>query len=218
MALLALLLELCPPRLFCYDNPLMAYNPKDFYFKKAKERHFAARSVFKLEEIDQRFRVLRQGAQILDLGCAPGSWSQYASTKIGKNGKILGIDLQKVRLTLPNVVFVQGDAFDETFLSQLAAENGIESFDIVMSDMAPKTTGIRITDQTRSYDLCMRALDVADKRLKAGGNFIVKFFQGPEFNEYIKRVKEMFKKVEILRPKSTRKESFEIFIIGLGKK
>lgn len=196
----------------------MAYNPKDFYFKKAKERHFAARSVFKLEEIDQRFRVLKQGACILDLGCAPGSWSQFASTKIGKNGKILGIDLQRVRLTLPNVIFVQGDAFDEDFLSKLAAENGIDMFDIVMSDMAPKTTGIRFTDQQRSYELCLRALDVAEKRLKPGGNFIVKLFQGPDFNNYIKRVKDAFKKIEILRPKSTRKESFEIFIIGVGKK
>jgi 23S rRNA (uridine2552-2'-O)-methyltransferase len=197
---------------------MCAYNPKDFYFKKAKERHFAARSVFKLEEIDERFRVLRPGAMVLDLGCAPGSWSQYASSKIGLRGKMLAIDLQKVRLTLPNVAFVQADAFDESVLTNLLAEHQIEALDVVLSDMAPKTTGIRVTDQTRSHELCLRALDVAKARLKKGGNFVVKFFQGPDFENYLKLVRGTFSRVELLRPKSTRKESFEIFIIGLNKK
>lgn len=96
-----------------YKERIMAYNPRDFYFKKAKEENFAARSVFKLEEIDDRFRVLHKGYKVLDLGCAPGSWAQYTSKKIGSDGKIIGIDLQKVTFNLPNAVFVQGDAFDE---------------------------------------------------------------------------------------------------------
>jgi 23S rRNA (uridine2552-2'-O)-methyltransferase len=202
----------------------MAYNPKDFYFKKAKERHFAARSVFKLEELDERFKLFRAGYKCLDLGCAPGSWTQYASQKIGKAGVCLGIDLQKVNLALTNARFYQGDAFDEATISKMATESGITDidtkpaqFDIVMSDMAPKTTGIRVQDQQRSYELCKRALDVAKFRLRPGGHFIVKFFQSEEFDHYLKTVKPLFEKLEILRPKSTRKTSYEIYIIGLKK-
>lgn len=193
----------------------MAYNPRDFYFKKAKEQNFAARSVFKLEEIDGRFRLFKPGFKVLDLGCAPGSWSQYASQKIGANGIDLAIDLQRVALALPNVRFVQGDAFDEELLSRLALELGVEKFDIVMSDMAPKTIGIRITDQERSFALSCRALDVAKQRLRPGGHFVAKIFQSDRFEEYLALVKLAFEKLEILRPKSTRKASYEIFVVGL---
>lgn len=195
----------------------MAYNPKDFYFKKAKEKNFAARSVFKLEELDERFRLFKHGYKVLDLGCAPGSWTQYATQKIGRNGFCIGIDLQKVNLGIINAHFVQGDAFDEPTVAKVAAEHNIELFDIVMSDMAPKTTGIRIQDQQRSYDLCLRALDVAKVRLRKGGHFVVKFFQSEFFDEYLATIKPLFTKIEILRPKSTRKSSYEIFIVGLKK-
>jgi 23S rRNA (uridine2552-2'-O)-methyltransferase len=195
----------------------MAYNPKDFYFKKAKEKNFAARSVFKLEELDERFKIFHKGDKVLDLGCAPGSWSQYASQKIGTHGVGVGIDLQKVNLALPNIRFEHGDAFDEATVERLAAEVGVTEFDIVMSDMAPKTTGIRVQDQQRSFDLCLRALDVAQKRLRKGGTFSVKFFQSDEFDGYLARMKPLFMKVELLRPKSTRKASYEIYIVGLRK-
>src|ERR1700679_1490365 len=119
----------------------MAYNPKDYYFKKAKSENFAARPVFKLQEIDERFKIFRPGYRVLDLGAAPGSWSQYASQKIGSGGRILGIDLQPIKLTLPNPAFLTADlrAFD---LAQAMTEQGIAPpFDVVLSDMAPKTTG-----------------------------------------------------------------------------
>lgn len=193
----------------------MAYNPKDFYFKKAKERNFAARSVFKLEELDQRFRIFKPGYKVLDLGCAPGSWTQYAVQKIGTHGFVLGIDLQKVNLAFTNAKLVQGDAFDENVLAQLMTESKIEKFDVVMSDMAPKTTGIRDQDQQRSFDLCVRALDVAKRTLRPGGVFIVKFFQSGLYDEYMKMFKPLFVRTELMRPKSTRKQSYEIYIIGL---
>ena len=196
----------------------MAYNPKDFYFKQAKERHFAARSVFKLEEIDTRFKIFRPGQNVVDLGCAPGSWSQYASQKIGQKGFCIGIDLARVSLVIPNCVFVQGDAFKEETISDLLREKQIEQLDVVLSDMAPKTTGIRIQDQRRSFDLCKLALGVARRSLRPGGTFIVKFFQSEFFDEYMKEVKGAFDKVELLRPKSTRKASYEIYIIGLRMK
>lgn len=189
----------------------MAYNPRDYFFKKAKEQNFAARSVFKLEEIDKRFRIFKSGMHVLDLGCAPGSWSQYASKKVGSSGFVLAIDLQKVELSLPNVRFTQADAFDEKILDN-------QQFDVVLSDMAPKTTGIRLHDQQRSFDLCLRALEVAKKSLKPKGHLVVKLFQSSEFDHLLKLLREVFEKVEIIRPKSTRKQSFEIYLIGLGKR
>lgn len=194
----------------------MAYNPRDFYFKKAKEQNYAARSIFKLEEINNKLRIIKASQKILDLGCAPGSWSQYASKQVGARGKVLGIDLSRVGLTLGNANFIQGDAFDEQFMSRWMETEGVEEFDVVLSDMAPKTTGIRITDQERSFQLCKRALEVAEKRLKVGGHFVVKIFQGDEFKNFTMLVKERFEKMEISRPKSVRKESFEIYVIGLG--
>lgn len=194
----------------------MAYNPKDFFFRKAKEQNFAARSVFKLEELDRRFRIFKPGQKVLDLGCAPGSWVQYAIKKVGSKGFCIGIDLQQVKLAYPNARFVQGDAFDQELLAKLLKEHKIEHLDVVLSDMAPKTTGIRIQDQQRSYELCLRALEVAKHWLKENGTFVVKFFQSGEFENYLKEMKQYFSRVEVVRPKSTRKASYEVYIIGLG--
>src|SRR3990167_2615508 len=125
----------------------MAYNPQDHYFKKAKQNNFAARSIFKLEEIDQKFKILKPKQNILDLGASPGSWSQYCSQKIGANGKILGIDLKPVTVKLSNAIFIQADLRDLN-LEQIIKEHGVKPvFDLVISDMAPSTTGIRMTDQ-----------------------------------------------------------------------
>lgn len=191
----------------------MAYNPRDYYFQKAKSENFAARSVFKLQEIDERFKIFRPGYRVLDLGAAPGSWSQYASQKIGAQGRILGIDLQPIKLTLPNAVFLAADlrALD---LEKAMAEAGISPpFDVVLSDMAPKTTGIRITDQTRSLELCELALGAAERFLKPRGSFICKLFHSEGFEPFRDGLRRRFGKVEALRPKSTRTESKEIFFI-----
>ncbi len=195
----------------------MAYNPKDFYFKKAKKENYAARSVFKLEEMDARYRVLKAGQRVLDLGCAPGSWAQFASKRIGNNGKLVGIDLQRVKFSLPNAVFIEGDAFSEGVLDHALAEvDG--TFDLVLSDMAPKTTGIRVQDQERSLELCRKALGVCRDYLRPGGRFVVKIFQSGDTPEFLKEMKEVFERVEIARPKSVRNQSFEIYILGLRKR
>ncbi|MGE3757879.1 MAG: SAM-dependent methyltransferase, partial [Pseudobdellovibrionaceae bacterium] len=141
---------------------MAAYNPRDYYFKKAKQENFAARSVFKLQEIDEKFRMLKTSAKILDLGCCPGSWSQYASQKIGASGVLLGIDLTETKVKINNGDLLQGDIFTYDFESWMK-QKGIEKFDVVLSDMAPKTTGIRITDQARSLELCEMALATAEK-------------------------------------------------------
>jgi len=196
----------------------MAYNKKDHYYHKAKEENFAARSIYKLEEIDNKFRIIKSGMKVLDLGAAPGSWSQYLSQKVGEKGKVLGVDLIRVQLTLPNAVFIHADLRDIN-LDQIFMDHGFDPvFDGVFSDMAPKTTGIRITDQARSTELCELALNVADRFLRLGGNFVCKFFHSDDFTDLKKMMEQRFTKVEVLRPKSTRKESKEIFLIGISKK
>jgi 23S rRNA (uridine2552-2'-O)-methyltransferase len=194
----------------------VAYNPKDYYFKQAKKENYAARSVFKLEEIDDRFRILKPGYKVLDLGAAPGSWSQYSSQKVGAQGKVLGIDLQAIKLTLPNAVFITADIRDLD-LGKTMADAGIAPpFDVVLSDMAPKTTGIRVTDQARSLELCEIALSAADRFLKPRGSFVCKLFHSDEFEGFRDQLRKRFGRVEILRPKSTRKESKEIFFIAMA--
>lgn len=196
----------------------MAYNPRDYFYQKAKDENYAARSAFKLEEIDQRFKILRSGFQVLDLGAAPGSWSQYASKVVGPKGRVLGIDLSAIKITLPNAVFIQED-MRKADLAKIMTQAGISPpFDVVMSDMAPKTTGIRVTDQSRSLELCELALQTAEKYVKPGGHFIAKLFHSEDFTAFRDLLKARFEKVEVLRPKSTRKESKEIFLIGIRYK
>jgi len=195
----------------------MSYNPKDHYFKKAKEQNFVARSVFKLEEIDQKLKIIKTNQKILDLGASPGSWSQYCSKKIGPQGRILGVDLTSIPLKLPNATFIQADLRDIN-LDEIFEQNGFTGpFDVVLSDMAPKTTGIRVTDQTRSFELCEIALNVAKQFLKKDGHFVCKLFHSDEFATLRDLMKKEFNRVEIVKPDSTRKISKEIFLIGIKK-
>ncbi|WP_456325704.1 RlmE family RNA methyltransferase [Desulfonauticus submarinus] len=190
---------------------------RDYYFKKAKQENYPARSVYKLKEIDARFKLLKRGFKVLDLGASPGSWTLFCSKKVGPSGFVVGVDLNPLKITLPKgVYFFQDDVFSPSdSLKQQFDELG--GFDLVLSDMAPKTTGIKFADQARSYDLAVEALLVAKKWLKQGGNFVVKIFVGPDVSEFLKQTREIFKQVKQFKPKSSRSESKEIFIIGLKK-
>lgn len=194
----------------------MAYKPNDYYARKAKSESYLARSVYKLQEIDDRFKILSKNNQVLDLGASPGSWSQYASEKIGEKGVVVGIDLTAISLVLSNGYFFQMDVFDPELNSKIISTGINPFFDVILSDMAPKTTGIRNTDQARSYGLCEMALWVAQQYLREKGNFVCKMFDQAESRDFKEILKSQFKKVEILRPQSTRKESKEIFFIALG--
>lgn len=195
----------------------MTFNPRDHFFKKAKKENFAARSVFKLEEIDQRYKILKPGMQVLDLGCAPGSWSQYSGQKIGSKGRVLGIDLSSVNVKVSNAVFIQADLRDLN-LENVIRENGFTPpFDLVLSDMAPKTTGIKMTDQARSFELCDLALRLSEQYLKKGGHFVCKLFHSDDFSVLKDSIRKNFQKFEAVKPDSTRKISKEIFLIGLNK-
>lgn len=195
----------------------MGYNPKDHFFKKAKEQNFAARSVFKLEEIDQKFKILKPKQHILDLGASPGSWSQYCSQKIGPMGKILGVDLKPVNIKLPNATFIQADLRDLNLEDVFLQHGFVPSFDLVISDMAPNTTGIRMTDQARSFDLCQLALEKARQFLKKDGHFICKLFHSDDFTVLRQQIKTEYHRFEAVKPESTRKISKEIFLVGLNK-
>lgn len=194
------------------NNP---YKRADHFTRAAKSAGYPARSVFKLEDIDRRVKLFRPGQKVLDLGAAPGSWSLYAIQKIGGNGRLLGIDLQPIGAPLPPTgSFVQGDALsiDDALLATHAP------YDVVLSDMAPNTTGNRLGDQTRSFELFMRALAVAEKLLAPGGSFVGKIFMGEDFGEAKKAVKAMFAEERTLRPEGVRATSYELFIVGLRKK
>ncbi|UOF02488.1 RlmE family RNA methyltransferase [Bdellovibrio reynosensis] len=196
----------------------MTYNPRDHYFKKAKQENFAARSVFKLEEIDKKLKLFKPGQTVLDLGASPGSWSQYASQKVGDSGRVLGVDLSPVTVKLKNAVFIQADLRDLN-LEEIFKEHGFQPpFDLVLSDMAPKTTGIRMTDQARSMELCELALDVSRRFLKKDGHFVCKLFHSDDFTKLRDEIKKTFHKFEAVKPDSTRKISKEIFLVGISKK
>jgi 23S rRNA (uridine2552-2'-O)-methyltransferase len=197
------------------------YDRHDTYYRKAKEEGFLARSVYKLEEIDRAFKIVRKGDVVLDLGCAPGSWLQYAERRVReKGGSLVGIDLLPVKLTFgAHVRVIQGDIYDVT-LEDLLPE-GVDAdtpFDVVLSDMAPNTTGIRSVDQARSMALVERALDIADELLRPGGRFVAKVFEGGDFVAFVKMLRERFTDVKIRRPKGVRRGSMETYVVALDKK
>lgn len=187
--------------------------PQDAFGDKAKKEGFAARAVYKLEEIDRRNQLFRRGMRVLDLGAFPGSWTQYAAQKVGAEGRVLAVDQQEWRGGFPpNVETRQCDVLALTPLDV----GGIASFDVVLSDMAPWTTGTRFVDQCRSFDLFMHALSMAEGTLRGSGHFVGKIFQGPDFDQAKKRVQQLFTKVRVMKPEASRQESYEIFVLGLG--
>lgn len=186
---------------------------KDRFHRNARKQGFNSRAVFKLEEIDGKQKLIGRNHRVLDLGCAPGSWLQYAATKTGSGGALVGIDRFEVDLGLPNGRTLVGNVYTVEIPDLLG---DLENFDVVMSDMAPDTTGVRSVDQTRSEQLFERALDIADATLTQGGSFLGKLFQGPEFQALIKRCRKDYTKVKIIKPEGSRKESIEQYICATG--
>ncbi len=194
---------------------------RDHYFKKAKAEGYPARSVYKLQEIDRRFKLLSSGRRVLDLGAAPGSWSLYAGERVAPAGLVLAVDIAEwapgtAGAGAPRVRFLRADVLEGSpALDAALAEVG--PFDVVLSDMAPKTTGVRFADQAHSLELAMRALSLAERWLRPGGNFVVKVFMGPDVAELERAMRVVFETVRNYKPKGSRAESFEIFALGLGR-
>ncbi len=191
---------------------------RDYYFKKAKQQNYPARSVYKLKELDNKFKLFRKGMRVLDLGAAPGSWSLGAAEKVGEQGFVLACDIQESPTAFPpNILFMQEDIFDRSQEFEIKLRE-LGPFDVVISDMAPRTTGTKFTDQARSLELCMEALEVATLYLKDGGSFVVKIFMGPDIQELLQPMRKQFVRVKSFKPQSSRQESKETFFVGTGFK
>jgi 23S rRNA (uridine2552-2'-O)-methyltransferase len=190
----------------------MGYEKKDFYHRKAKEEGFLARSAYKLQEIQKKFKLLRANSKVLDLGCAPGAWTQVALPLVGQHGLVVGVDLEKVELSHPRFRFIHGDAF------KLTPEELPEApFDCVLSDMAPKTSGVKVRDQALSAELCLHALQVAKGHAKPGSSLVVKLFEGEDANTVRKEIQAAYRELKLFRPESTRSASVEIYLVAQGK-
>ena len=188
----------------------------DHYTERAKKEHYPARSVYKLKEAQIKYRLISKGDRVLDLGCSPGSWLLYAAELTGSRGEVLGIDQKAVTINTPaQVKTLKADilTIDVPWIEKEELGN---RFNVVLSDMAPATTGNKAVDSARSYRLCEAALNIAQMVLVPGGSFFCKIFQGEEFKRFSDSVKSRFKGHKIFKPQSSRKASKEIYIIGMG--
>ncbi|MBS3162649.1 RlmE family RNA methyltransferase [Candidatus Woesearchaeota archaeon] len=188
----------------------MGYDRQDHYYNKAKREGFRARSSYKLIEIQKKYTIIKPDDSVLDIGCAPGSWLQFVKQRT--KGKILGIDLTSIK-PIEGVEFIHGDINDKEIQKKI-----IRKFNIVLSDIAPKTSGMRERDQYISYQLSRESFLIAKKALKPKGNFVVKTFQSQETEKLVKEIKPYFEFVKRYVPQSTREGSKEIFIVALGFK
>lgn len=191
---------------------------QDYYFKKAKKEGYPARSVYKLAEAHEKYGFLKRGDKVIDVGSFPGSWSMYASKICKPQGLIVGVDLQAGKRIQQSgrapVEFVRGDITDDETLVLIRSHADI--FNVVLSDMAPKTTGNKWSDQQRSLDLSRKAFDLCKVFLVSGGTFYCKVFEGEDFKEFYDELRPYFTRTKIVKPKSSRKESREIFVLGTG--
>jgi 23S rRNA (uridine2552-2'-O)-methyltransferase len=187
---------------------------EDHYARRARQEKWLARSVYKLEEIDRKVGLLRPGQRVLDLGCYPGSWSQYCTQRVGPKGEVVGLDLQAPeRFSAPNFRFIRADVLDLD-IRWLSSEVGPR--DAVISDLAPQTTGIGVSDVSRSLELAGRALAIALAMLKEKGKFLCKVFEGEGIGPFRKEISSRFEELRILRPAAVRKASREVYLLGRG--
>lgn len=187
----------------------------DHYVQRAKAEGWRSRAAFKLMEIDEKDRLLRPGMVVVDLGSAPGGWSQVAAERVGSGGRVLALDLLDMA-PVAGVEFIQGDFREDAVLAELTFRLVGRPVDLVISDMAPNISGIAATDQARSVHLAELALEFASRHLKPGGNFLVKTFQGQGFDAFRKAMEEAFDKVVVRKPKSSRDRSSEVYLLGMG--
>jgi 23S rRNA (uridine2552-2'-O)-methyltransferase len=189
----------------------------DFYVRQSVEQGYRSRSAYKLMEIDDQDRLLRPGMVAVDLGCAPGGWCQVAVGRMKGLGRIIGIDLLEVT-GINHVRFIQGDFTEHSCLEQVEAALEGKAVDLVLSDMAPNITGVVVTDQARSYRLAELALDFAAQHLQPDGAFLIKVFQGAGFEDYMKAMRAVFRKVAARKPDASRDRSREVYLLGRGLK
>ena len=201
----------------------------DEFVKRSQKEGYRSRAIYKLQEIQQKDNLIRPNMQVVDLGAAPGGWSQYAVELVGGNGRVVASDILAID-PLPFVEFIQGDFTEESVLNEIldvlntdsknSTQNKSTNYraDVVISDMAPNMTGVEATDQPRSIYLCELSLDMACQILKPGGSFVAKVFQGDGSEAFLKDVRSHFNKVKIRKPKASRPRSREVYVVGHGFK
>jgi len=184
---------------------------KEFYTTLAKKEGFPARSIYKLKEIDEKYRIIKEGNRVLDLGCAPGSWLLYVSQKVGNKGKVIGVDIEEIKIPKKtNIVFIKRSVFD------LKESDFKGKFEVVVSDLSPKTSGVKFLDSGKSLELAEKSFEIAKSVLLPGGNFVCKIFESESSNAFFKKVKNCFDFAKRFKPKAVIKKSREFYIIGRG--
>ena len=187
----------------------------DEYVKKARQEGYRSRAIYKLKEIQDKDQLIRQGFKVVDLGAAPGGWSQLASQLVGSHGRVIASDILPID-PLPFVEFVQGDFREDAVLQQILNLLGEDKADVVISDMAPNMSGMDAVDQPRAIYLCELALDMAVQVLKPDGAFVAKLFQGQGSEVYLAEIRRHFKRVKIRKPTSSRPRSREVYVLAQG--
>ncbi len=188
------------------------YTPNDKWSQRAAAEGYRARSVYKLMELDERMGLIKPGMHVLDLGAAPGSWMQYTAEKIGPRGKIVGCDLTPIVPIADNVKLYQQDITDEPAMTKILKDEGMEFVDLVLSDIAPNTSGIKDVDQYRSVELGIAVFHIADRYLKKGGRCVVKVFRGADFDELLGEVRRMWGNLRVTTVKASRESSREVYV------
>lgn len=191
----------------------LAEHNADHYVQEARRLGYRSRAVFKLQELNERDKLIRPGMAVVDLGAAPGGWSQMARPMVGPKGRVIATDILDIE-PIPGVDFLCGDFREESVLRGVEALVGEQALDLVLSDMAPNITGIDAADQAASIYLCELALEFAKSHLRAQGAFVVKVFQGEGFDGYLKQVREVFSSVAIRKPKASRPRSSEVYLVA----
>jgi 23S rRNA (uridine2552-2'-O)-methyltransferase len=192
---------------------MATYTPRDRFYRKARERGLASRAAFKIEELIARFRLIRPGAKIVDLGCAPGGWVGILARATGDCGIVVGVDLVPPPISAPNVVIIAGDILDPAIAATIARRLG-GAADLVTSDLAPKLSGVRARDQARSHELIEAALAVAERLLRPGGAMVAKLFMGADFHSIVAGFKRRFGDVRVARTSAARPGSSELYVVA----
>ena len=195
----------------------MQEHVSDAYVKRARAEGMRSRAAYKLDEIAVRDRLLKPGMVVVDLGAAPGGWSQVAAGRVGPRGRVIALDILEMP-SLPGVTFLRGDFRDDATLAELERVLAGQRADLVLSDLAPNLSGIASSDQAQALELAELALDFALKHMKPQGNFLVKTFQGAGFEEYLRSLRSRFSAVAVRKPEASRDRSREVYLLGKGLK
>ncbi len=188
---------------------------RDHYRRLAKKEGYRSRAAYKLIEIDEKFGVLKKGYVVIDFGAAPGGWLQVASKRVGPSGLVIGVDLKEIKPLSENVRLLKSDVMDEG-ISSLLLSMMPRKADLILSDLSPKISGIWSVDHLRQIELCERVLELSQTLLRKNGSMVMKLFEGEQVRDFVGRVRRAFRTVRLFKPKASRKESSEIYLVSLG--